>query len=122
MARALLTKAVFYSFSKNVSRQYQNHDQAWSTVGVHFKTATMRFLHCKAYILPSHGNGEASVLGKLPYIVFKDDEMQTLIRNALRWFLQKCGCSITVIRLKYFSSGMDVKKPTHAFEKASNKI
>jgi hypothetical protein len=35
---------------------------------VHFRTTTVRFLHYKAYFLPSHGNGEALVLGKLPYL------------------------------------------------------
>jgi hypothetical protein len=33
-------------------------------VGIHFRAATVRFL---AYFLPTHGNREASVLGKLPY-------------------------------------------------------
>jgi hypothetical protein len=53
-----------YSFPKNVSRQYQNRQPAWSTAGVYFWPTTA--LH--AYFLQAHKNEELMVLGKLPYM------------------------------------------------------
>ena len=41
-----------YSFFENVSRQYQNHDLAWSIAVVHFSTITICYLYYKSSFCP----------------------------------------------------------------------
>jgi hypothetical protein len=42
------------AFPKAWVRQYQNRGPAWSTVDIHFRAATVRFLHCRpTFCLPT---------------------------------------------------------------------